>query len=209
MSWCHNHDMGARLMRRLLAGRGTAGRAEPASLAAGIIDRVTTAERLMPPLNADERTTLEGWLDFHRATLAIKCAGLDDAQAATTSVPPSGFTLTGLVQHMAEVERNWFRRVLAGEQVPPIYDPQADPRGPDGGFELSEGATLHAALTTWQAEVTHAREHCAARSLSGTGRFMDQDVSLRWIYVHMIEEYARHNGHADLLREHIDGTTGV
>ncbi len=74
---------------------------------------------------------------------------------------------------MAEVERNWFRRVFAGEQAPPIHDPQADPHGPDGG------------------------------------RVMGQDVSLRWIYVHMIEEYPRHNGHADLVRERIDGTTGV
>jgi hypothetical protein len=86
---------------------------------------VSTIERPLPALNADERTTLEGWLDFHRATLAIKCEGLDDAQAAVASVPPSGFTLTGLVQHLAEVERNWFRRVLAGEQAWPIYDPQA------------------------------------------------------------------------------------
>jgi uncharacterized damage-inducible protein DinB len=163
----------------------------------------------MPPLNADERTTLESWLDFHRATLAMKCEGLDDEQAATASVPPSGFTLTGLVQHLAEVERNWFRRVFAGEQAPSIYDPQADPRGPDGGFDLSEGATLRAALDTWQAEIAWAREHCTAHRLTDTGRFMDQDVNLRWIYVHMIEEYARHNGHADLLRERIDGATGV
>ncbi|PSL00763.1 uncharacterized protein DUF664 [Murinocardiopsis flavida] len=163
----------------------------------------------MPPLNADERTTLEGWLDFHRATLAMKCEGLDDAQAATASVPPSGFTPTGLVQHMAEVERNWFRRVFAGEQVPPIYDPQADPNGPDGGFELSAGATLDAALATWNTEVAAARELCAGRALTDTGAFMGQEVNLRWIYVHMIEEYARHNGHADLLRERIDGVTGV
>jgi uncharacterized damage-inducible protein DinB len=118
----------------------------------------------MPPLNTDERTTLESWLDFHRATLARKCEGLDDEQAASASAPPSGLTMTGLVQHMAEVERNWFRRVLAGEP---------------------------------------------ARTLTDTGRFLDQDVNLRWIYVHMIEEYARHNGHADLLRERIDGATGV
>jgi uncharacterized damage-inducible protein DinB len=168
-----------------------------------------TAERLMPPLNADERTTLESWLDFHRATLALKCEGLDDEQAAAASVPPSGFTLTGLVQHMAEVERNWFRRVLAGEQAPPIYDPQADPDAPDGGFELAEGATLRGALATWREEIARARERCAGRALADTGRFMQQDVSLRWIYVHMIEEYARHNGHADLVRERIDGTTGV
>jgi uncharacterized damage-inducible protein DinB len=170
---------------------------------------VTTIERPLPPLNADERTTLESWLDFHRATLAIKCEGLDDARAAAASVPPSGFTLTGLVQHMAEVERNWFRRVLAGEQAPPIYDPGADPDGPDGGFELAEGATLRDALATWRAEIARAREHCAGRALADTGRFMGQDVNLRWIYVHMIEEYARHNGHADLIRERIDGATGV
>jgi uncharacterized damage-inducible protein DinB len=170
---------------------------------------VIAIDRPMPPLNADERTTLESWLDFHRATLAMKSEDLDDDQAATASVPPSGFTLTGLVQHMAEVERNWFRRVLAGEQAPPIHDPQADPRGSDGGFELSAGATLRVALDTWRAEIASARENCAARELTDTGRFMDQDVSLRWIYVHMIEEYARHNGHADLLRERIDGRTGV
>ncbi|HEX4831575.1 MAG TPA: DinB family protein [Trebonia sp.] len=170
---------------------------------------MSTIERPMPPLNTDERATLEGWLDFHRVTLARKCAGLNDAQAAVASVPPSPFTLTGLVQHMAEVERNWFRRVLAAEQAPPIYDPAADPDGPDGGFDLAEGATLDDALATWRAEIARAREHCAARSLADTGRFMGQAVSLRWIYVHLIEEYARHNGHADLLRERIDGATGA
>ncbi|MFF3838695.1 DUF664 domain-containing protein [Streptomyces sp. NPDC001930] len=75
---------------------------------------MSTVERPMPPLSADERTTLESWLDFHRTTLAMKCEGLDDEQAAVESVPPSGFTLTGLVQLMAEVGRNWFRRVFAG-----------------------------------------------------------------------------------------------
>ena len=165
----------------------------------------------MPPLNVDERTTLESWgYPFHRITLARKCEGLDDERAAVASVPPSGVALTGLpVQSMAEVERNWFRRVLAGEPAPPIYDPQADPRGPDGGFDLAEGATLRDALATWHAEIARAREHCAGRALTDTGRFMEQDVNLRWIYVHMIEEYARHNGHADLIRERIDGATGV
>ncbi len=170
---------------------------------------VSTIERPLPPLNADERTTLESWLDFHRTTLAMKCEGLSDEQAATASAAPSALTLTGIIQHMAEVERNWFRRVLAGEQAPPIYDPQADPRGPDGGFELTDGATLHDALASWRAEIASAREQCAVRALDDTGRFAEQDVSLRWIYVHLIEEYARHNGHADLLRERIDGNTGV
>ena len=168
----------------------------------------------MTPFNVDERTTLEGWLDFHRATLARKCENLNDEQASAASVPPSALTLTGIVQHMAEVERHWFRRVLAGEDAPPIYDPQADPDGPLG-FEVAEGATLHDALVTWRAEIARAREHVAARLPSatgrfpGTGRFGGQEVSLRWIYVHMIEEYARHNGHADLIRERIDGSAGV
>ncbi|MHC1559124.1 DinB family protein [Actinomycetospora sp. C-140] len=170
---------------------------------------MSSGARSVPSLNADERATLEEWLDFQRATLALKCAGLDDAQAATASAPPSIFTLTGLVQHLAEVERNWFRRVLASESAPPIHDPDADPEGPDGGFDVAAGATLEAALATWSTEVATSRERCAGRRLTDTGRFMGQDVSLRWIYVHMIEEYARHNGHADLLRERIDGVTGV
>jgi hypothetical protein len=135
---------------------------------------VSTIERSMPPLNADERTTLESWLDFHRVTLAMKCEGLDDKQAAAASAPPSVLTLTGLVQHMAEVERNWFRRVLAGEQASPIYDPQADPDGPDGGFEVVEGATLRDALAAWRAEIDCARKLCAERDLAGTGRLMGQ-----------------------------------
>jgi hypothetical protein len=121
----------------------------------------------------------------------------------------SAISLTGLGQHLAEVERNWSRRVLAGEQVPPVYDPHAGPDGPDGGFDLAGRATLSGALAAWRAEIARARELRAARALARTGRFMDQDVSLRRIYVHMIEEYARHNGHADLLPERIDSTTGV
>lgn len=157
-------------------------------------------------MNAGERETLEGWLDFHRATLARKCEGLSDEQAATASAAPSAFTLTGLVQHLAEVERNWFRRVL-GETAPPIYGAQEN--GMDGGFDPSAGSGLAAALETWRAEVDAARAACAGRDLTDLGKIHGQDVSLRWIYVHMIEEYARHNGHADLVRERIDGATGV
>src|SRR3954454_6834185 len=111
---------------------------------------MTTTERAMPPRQADERTTLESWLDFYRATLATKCDGLTDEQLRTASVPPSPLTLLGLVQHMAEVERNWFRRVLLGEQVGPIYDPAADPSGPDGGFDLSNGVTFEDVRATWE-----------------------------------------------------------
>ncbi|RBY87032.1 Mini-circle protein [Blastococcus sp. TF02A-26] len=163
----------------------------------------------MPPIRADERATLEGWLDFYRATLVGKCDGLDDDQAREASVPPSPLTLVGLVQHMAEVERNWFRRVLLGERVPAIHDPDADPDGPDGGFDLAPGATLAGARATWEAEVARARANCDGRALDSTSPFMGGEVTLRWIYSHMIAEYARHAGHADLIRERIDGATGA
>jgi uncharacterized damage-inducible protein DinB len=163
----------------------------------------------MPPLQADERATLEGWLDFYRATLAGKCDGLTDEQLRTASVPPSPLTLLGLLQHMAEVERNWFRRVLVGEQALPIHDPAADPDGPDGGFDVAGDATAAQARATWQGEVEIARVNCAGRGLDDTSPFMGGQVTLRWILTHMIGEYARHAGHADLIRERIDGTTGV
>jgi uncharacterized damage-inducible protein DinB len=168
-----------------------------------------TTDRVMPPLEADERTTLESWLDFYRATLAMKCAGLTDEQLRIASVPPSQLILVGLVQHMAEVERNWFHRVLLGEQAPPIYDSQTDSSGHDGGFDLSEEILFQTAKTTWESEITRARANCSGRDLEQTSPFMGGAVTLRWIYTHMIAEYARHNGHADFIRERIDGTTGV
>lgn len=159
--------------------------------------------------SAGERTTLEAWLDFHRATLAIKCAGLDDAQAAHPSTPPSTFTLTGLVQHMTEVERNWFRRVFAVNRRRPSTTHRPAPTIPTVASPSPRAPPLEQARATWSSEIAMARQRCANHPLTDTGRFMDQDVSLRWIYVHIIEEYARHNGHADLFRERIDGATGV
>jgi uncharacterized damage-inducible protein DinB len=170
---------------------------------------MTTTGRTMPPLQADERATLESWLDFYRATLARKCDGLTDEQLRTAAVPPSTLTLLGLVQHMAEVERNWFRRVLLGEEVPPIHASEADPTGHSGGFDVAEDAGYATARTTWEAEVARARANCAGRDLDATSPFMGGQVTLRWIYSHMVAEYARHAGHADLLRECIDGSTGV
>lgn len=163
----------------------------------------------MPPLAADERTTSEGWLDFYRATLALKCAELSETQLRTASAAPSALTLLGLVQHLSEVERNWFRRVWAGEQVPPIHEPDADPSAPDGGFALSERVTREDALAIWEGEIAWARANCAGRALEETVPFGAAEVSLRWIFAHMTAEYARHCGHADLLRERIDGSTGV
>ncbi|MFP8883072.1 DinB family protein [Streptomyces mangrovi] len=167
--------------------------------------------RTVPPARADERTTLEGWLDFHRETLALKCSGLDDRGLRTAPLEPSRMTLLGLVQHLAEIERNWFQRVFAGLDVPPVH---AD-AGRDG-FGLVPERGIDEALAAWRAEVARGRELTAGASLEATGRLSEQEaahlgsekVSLRWILVHLIEEYARHNGHADLLRERIDGTTG-
>jgi hypothetical protein len=169
-----------------------------------------TTERREPAQNADERTMLEGWLDHHRATLAWKCAGLTDEQLRTAAVEPSELSLMGLVRHMAEVERGWFCKVLVGDDPGPIYFSEEDP---DGEFHLTEKDTWQEAYATWQDEIETARRHAARYGLDdlseGVGRFSDEPFSLRWIYTHMIEEYARHNGHADLIRERIDGSVGV
>jgi len=170
---------------------------------------VTSPARPLPPLHADERATLTGWLEFYRATLAQKCEGLTEEQLRTPSAPPSPLTLQGLVQHMAEVERNWFRRVLLGEPAPPIFDPEADPNGEDGGFHLADDVPFAAARGIWQREVAQARANVAGRDLDATSPFMGTEVTLRWICTHLVGEYARHAGHADLLRERIDGATGV
>ena len=155
---------------------------------------------------------LESWLDFHRATLALKCEGLDDRQLRQASVPTSQMTLLGLVQHLAEVERNWFQRVFAGQDVPPVHG-----EGNADGFALAPHHGIDEALATWRAEVARGREAIAASSLDDSGKLSEREaphvggegISLRWILVHMIEEYARHNGHADLLREAIDGVAGA
>jgi hypothetical protein len=170
---------------------------------------MTTPDRAMPPLDADERATLEGWLDFYRATLALKCDGLTDDLLRTASAPPSPLTLLGLVQHMTEVERNWFRGVLLGEDVAPLYDSAAETNGQDEGFAVPEGSTFAAARAAWEGEISQARANCSGRGLGQTSPFMGAQVTLRWIYNHMIGEYARHAGHADLIRERIDGVTGV
>ncbi|MEU5365079.1 DinB family protein [Streptomyces sp. NPDC005925] len=167
-----------------------------------------TSERSLPSTTADERAMLEGWLDYHRQTLAHKCEGLSDAQLRTASAAPSDLTLMGLVRHMAEVEQHWFRRVLMADDSKPLYSSEADP---DGEFHLTEEDTWQEARAAWQAEIDTARRNAAGLGLDDVGRGRSRlagTISLRWIYTHMIEEYARHNGHADLLRERIDGATG-
>jgi uncharacterized damage-inducible protein DinB len=165
--------------------------------------------RPAPPRSAPERAMLEAWLDFHRITLERKCSGLSPEQLRRRAVPPSSLSLLGLVRHMAEVERNWFRRTLANEDAPPHYRSDTDP---NGAFNNVGGADVEEAFATWRAECAHARTVVASfGDLDELGRneTRPQRPSVRWVLVHMIEEYARHNGHADLLREVIDGVVGT
>ena len=166
-------------------------------------------DRTEPPYVADERAVLTGFLDFHRDTLEWKCTGLTPEQLRERAVPPSSLSLLGIVRHMADVERGWFRRGVAGEKdAGPIHYSDDDP---DGDFDRVDDATqadVDEALATWRAEVRRAREIVAAASLDDTFAGREDQISVRWVLVHMIEEYARHNGHADLLRERLDGATG-
>ena len=155
------------------------------------------------PLVADEQTMLAGWLDWHRTTLLHKCAGLTAEQLATASAPPSDLSLLGLVRHMTDVERAWFRRRFRGEEVESRY-----PGGTSWNADPARAEADYAALIEeWEA----ARRAAAGASLEETfvHERTGQEVSLRWVMIHMIEEYARHNGHADLIRERIDGATGA
>jgi uncharacterized damage-inducible protein DinB len=167
-----------------------------------------TIERNKPDWQADERTMLRQWLDFHRATLAMKCEGLSSEQLRERSAPPSTMSLLGLVRHMGEVERNWFRRRLAQEDAPLRFCTEASP---GGDFDGVDDADIDESFAYWNAECERAREiEASMTSLDETLRHerLDVEVSLRWVLTHMIEEYARHNGHADILRERIDGVTG-
>jgi uncharacterized damage-inducible protein DinB len=166
-------------------------------------------ERIDPPLVGDEREMLRAYLDFHRATLAMKCDGLSDAELRRQSMPPSTLSLLGLVRHLAEVERAWFRRVINGEADLPLV------WSDDGDFPAAydaSAATRSEAFVAWQAEVEHSRRiEAGAESLDVIGHQTrwGRDVSLRLVMLHLIHEYARHNGHADFLREGIDGTVGA
>ncbi len=166
-------------------------------------------QRIDPPYAADERTLLETFLDYHRATLLMKCEGLTDEQLRTRSVPPSSLSLLGLVRHMAEVERQWFRNILAGGDEPGIFFTDEEP---DGDFDLGDDADVAADLATYREEVAVCRaiadRHPDLDAIGARLRRGVHEVSLRWIFVHLLEEYARHNGHADFLRERIDGATG-
>ena len=162
-------------------------------------------ERRFPPATGDELATLQGYLDYHRDTLMWKCAGLSAEQLTARPLPTTNLSLLGLVRHLADVERSWFRRRLAGEDAPPIYYTDADP---DLDIDPPPDADPDADFAVWRAEVAACTAAAAGHGLDETFTSWFGEASLRWLYHHMIEEYARHNGHADLLRQAIDGATG-
>jgi len=162
--------------------------------------------RTEPQFVGEERVLLEGFLDFHRDTLLWKCAELTPDQLRLRPVPTTNLSLLGLVRHLADVERSWFRRGVAGEDAPPIFYTEQDL---DLDIDPPPDADPDADLATYRAEVAGCRAAIRDRGLDDM--FVSRrgnTISLRWVYLHMIEEYARHNGHADLIRQAIDGATG-
>ena len=177
---------------------------------------MTSTERRDPPLVGDERTQLVAWLDFHRDTLRSKAAGLT-ADQLSAALPPSTLTLGGLLKHMALVEDHWFSVVLLGSE-------QAEPwRSAD--WETDGDWEFHSAFEDGPEELFRLFDDACAASDRILKRVLAEGgldtlsqreshrhggkFSLRWILLHMIEEYARHNGHADLIRESVDGSTGT
>ena len=171
-----------------------------------MVEDLEDPRRQEPPFVLDERNMLDAWLEYHRVTLLLKCEGLDDAARKSRPVTTSKLSLHGLVRHMAEVERNWFRRVLLREaDAPPIW---FDPAIEDSELVPLDDADWEADLAAWHAECDASRGAASAHELDDTGLRRGEPCTLRWIYVHMIEEYARHNGHADIIRELTDGSVG-
>jgi uncharacterized damage-inducible protein DinB len=182
------------------------------------MDAVTIDDHGRPesPLEADEPTTLCGFLDFQRATFEWRCRGLNDEQLRV-ALPPTSMTLGGMLKHLAYVEDYWCTEVLGGGSSPEPWasvDWQADPNWEWRTAAEEAGDDLRA---LWSERVARSRtvvgtllDQGAAEALSATHPAWDGQgrVSLRWVLVHLVEEYARHNGHADLIRESIDGETG-
>jgi uncharacterized damage-inducible protein DinB len=179
--------------------------------AAGRIVSVRSVTRIDPPFVASERDALIGWLGYHRATLAMKCDGLSPDQLCARPIATTSMSLIGLVRHMAEVERGWFSIRIEGRsqaEAPMLYcDPDTNE---DGDFDDIDPATTSDDMAAWQAEIEVSDAILDGVDLDEVRHHQrwDVDLDVRWVLVHMIEEYARHNGHADLIREAIDGTVG-
>jgi len=176
---------------------------------AGMTWRAPEVSRTEPPLVAGEREQLQAWLDFHRATLLTKCAGLTADQLKRRAVAPSKLSLLGLVRHMTEVERWWFRMHGADQDMPMPYSSDGDE---EADFDALDDADAAADLVAFQREAEEADAAVRGKQLDTVvrshGHNPERVRDIRWIYLHMIEEYARHNGHADIIREQIDGVTG-
>lgn len=160
------------------------------------------------PAGRGEKAVLAEYLDRYRMTIELKCTGLTPAQLATRSVPPSSISLLGLIRHLARVEHSWARRVLEGQpELPRLYRTDAEP---DLDFDAvtADEACVADAWATWRAEVEHARQVYAGLDFDAIVSVHDQQIEARDVIVHLVEEYARHAGHADLLRECLDGRTG-
>ncbi|MDH6121651.1 DinB family protein [Kitasatospora sp. GAS204B] len=169
---------------------------------------MTSDNRIGPPHFGTEREMLRAFLDYHRDTLAMKCAGLTDEQLRQQSMPPSTLSLLGLVRHLAEVERAWFRRVFEDRDAPMVWSDRIDFQA---AYDASS-STRAEAFGAWEAEVANSRriERAAdSLDLAGYQPRWEEQVSLRMVMTHVLLEYGRHNGHADLLREGIDGTVGA
>jgi uncharacterized damage-inducible protein DinB len=159
-------------------------------------------------MSRGEKEVLTEYLDRYRKTLAMKCDGLDPEQLARRSVPPSSMSLLGLVRHMAAVEHTWFQRRLQGKAEPRLFEKDTD-RDADFNGAVADQAVVDEAFATWRGQVRAAEEYLGrVGDLGATVEVHGEDAEIRDIVVHMIEEYARHCGHADLLRECIDGRTG-
>jgi uncharacterized damage-inducible protein DinB len=158
------------------------------------------------PLVGEDRPILEAFLEWQRHTLLNICAGLSAEQLAERPVPPSNLSLLGLVRHMAKVERAWMRERIAGETLEPMYDPAL---GKDADFNDLDPAMAEEDFARFDCECRLADAAVAGKSFDDTFELRGETYSVRLVYVHLTNEYARHNGHADLLRERIDGTTGA
>ena len=171
-----------------------------------MVEDLEDERRFEPAFVLPERPMLEAWLEFHRATLLLKCEGITDEQRKHRAIPTSKLSLHGLVRHMAEVENSWFVRVLT-------IAPETGYFFATAGVDDSELVPLDNAiweddLAVWERACRTSHANAASRHLDDAGIRRGEPCTLRWIYVHMIEEYARHNGHADFLRELVDGAVG-
>jgi hypothetical protein len=160
-----------------------------------------------PVSSGAEREQIESWLDYYRSTLVLKCVGLSFEQLTTAAVAPSTLTLLGILRPMTRVEQSWLQRTFAGLAPVAVYETEGDP---DSDFNDLTNASLDDVEGLYWRTCERSRELCAGHGLDEVARRTrpGREVDLRWIYIHLIEEYARHCGHADLLRESIDGQTG-